>query len=258
MDELHELQRVMWIKDSQEQVRELFKLADQGYAGAQEMIGKFYYDGLGGLEKDDKKALEYFKKAADQGEEYSQWMVWSITSKIDTVTLYNENSYEFSNLVKSADAGYTAAIAFVTYAYTFGNMDVSGGKNWIIEKSRSKAEYYLNKLYDEIERGDNSGLAQIASVVKRELDKEANGALSSENIYSYGDTDISYTNINNSKTKSIIGFVLGVISLLGVRWLAVPGVIISKIAKDNEETKIASIAVVINIIALVLLVLYIS
>lgn len=247
MDELYELQRVMRIKDSQEQVRELLRLADKGYAGAQTMIGRFYHEGSGGLKKDDKKALEYFKKAADQGEEYSQWMVWSVTSEIDTATPYNENSYAFRNLVKAADAGYTSAIAFVTYAYAFGNMDVAGGKNWVIEKSKSKAEQYLNKLYDKIGEDGDSGLAQIASVVKGELDKEADA------VYSNEYTDISYNNINNSKIKSTIALIFGVVSLLGVHWLAIPGVIISKVAKDNEETKVALVAIIVNIIALVFL-----
>lgn len=174
MDELQELQRVMHIKDSQEQMGELLKLADQGCAEAQEMIGKFYYEGSCGFGKNVKKALEYFKNAANQGKEYSKWMVWSVTSEIDTVTLYNENSYEFQNLVESADAGYTPAIAFVASAYAFGNMDITGRKNWIVEKSKSKAEHYLSKLCDEIERTGDRELAQVALVVKSELEKVDN------------------------------------------------------------------------------------
>ena len=178
MDELQELHRVMNIKDPQEQVGELLKLADQGCAEAQELIGRFYFEGSSGFGKDLKKALEYFKKAADQGKEYSKWMVWSVTSEIDTVTLYNENSYEFQNLVESADAGYTSAIVFVAVAYAFGNMDITGKKNWIVEKSRSKAEHYLKKLYDEIERTGDRELTQVASAVKGELEKEADNVSS--------------------------------------------------------------------------------
>lgn len=256
MDELSELRRVSFIKDSKEQIRELLKLAEQECTGAQEMIGKFYYEGSGGLEKDVNKALEYFKKAADQGEEYSQYMVWSVTAEIDTTTSYDENSYAFRNLVKSADAGYASAIAFVSYAYAFGNMDIVSGKNWHIEISKSKAEHYLKKLYEVLESNNDSTLAQAAVAIQEKLDKELDDISPNESTDVNEYMDNLQANIRDTNVKSIIGLVLGIISLFGIRWLAIPGVIISKVAKDKEES-ISTVALVVNIIAVILLVIYI-
>ena len=51
----------------------LYKLAaDQGYAGAQYALGRFYESGRGGLAKDDQEAARLYKLAADQGSAVAQ------------------------------------------------------------------------------------------------------------------------------------------------------------------------------------------
>ena len=48
--------------NANEQRKALLELADEGYASAQETIGKLYYDGSGCFEKDLNSAMFYFRK----------------------------------------------------------------------------------------------------------------------------------------------------------------------------------------------------
>lgn len=49
--------------NANEQRKALLKLAVEGYASAQETVGKLYYDGSGCFEKDLTSAMSYFRKA---------------------------------------------------------------------------------------------------------------------------------------------------------------------------------------------------
>lgn len=195
MSELDDMRRILQISDTKEQVKALLRLADEGHSGAQEMIGKLYYEGSGGFAKDAEKAEQYFRKAADQGKEYSQYMVWSIADSTNQITRFDENSYEFRNLEKSAESGYVSSVAFVCWAYTFGDFKaLSGNTNWCIKKSRSKALYFLEKLDKEIDRTGDSSLAGVAAVIKKEL----HAAGSSVTLYSEKkDTNETINNSNN-------------------------------------------------------------
>ena len=55
-------------QDDKEAVKWFRKAAEQGLPEAQRCIGWMYQDGLG-VEKDDKEAVKWFRKAAEQGYE---------------------------------------------------------------------------------------------------------------------------------------------------------------------------------------------
>ena len=59
-------------KDDKQAVEWWRKAADQGHAAAQYKLGVAYYFGRG-VEKDDKQAVEWFRKAADQGHAEAQY-----------------------------------------------------------------------------------------------------------------------------------------------------------------------------------------
>lgn len=149
MDEINEMRQIMHISNPQERDKALLELAEQDCIAAQKIVGKCYYEGSGGFSKDIKKADRYFRRAADQREEYSQFMVWSIASEYCT-TIFDEHSYEFKNLEKSAESGYPSAVLLICWAYTFGGFkDWSGYSKWSIKKSRSKALHFFEKLDEE-------------------------------------------------------------------------------------------------------------
>ena len=52
------------------------KAAEQDYADAQVVLGNFYSEGIG-AEKDERKAFEWFKKAAEQGKAEAQFF-WDV------------------------------------------------------------------------------------------------------------------------------------------------------------------------------------
>jgi TPR repeat protein len=54
------------LKDDKQAVYWYQKAADQGYAEAQSILGVMYANGKGVL-KDDKQAVYWYQKAADQG-----------------------------------------------------------------------------------------------------------------------------------------------------------------------------------------------
>ncbi len=53
--------------EMQKAIENLEKMADKGNAEAQAKLGLMYEFGLGGVNKDIKKAMLYFEKAAKQG-----------------------------------------------------------------------------------------------------------------------------------------------------------------------------------------------
>ncbi len=57
--------------DSDQGIKQLRKAAEQGHADAQYFLGHCYHNGKG-VEQDDVKAAEWWRKAADQGFELAK------------------------------------------------------------------------------------------------------------------------------------------------------------------------------------------
>ena len=62
-------------QDFNESLRLLNESANQGFAKAQNQLGGVYEYGLGGVPKDANEALNWYRKAAEQGEPQAQWSV---------------------------------------------------------------------------------------------------------------------------------------------------------------------------------------
>jgi TPR repeat protein len=58
-------------QDDREAVKWYRKAADQGYAEAQYTLGRMYYKGQG-MEKDDEEAVKWYRKVAEQGYPFGQ------------------------------------------------------------------------------------------------------------------------------------------------------------------------------------------
>ena len=56
------------------------KGAEEGHPRSQYILGRMYYDGLY-FEKDEKTAIEWFKKSAEQGEAESQLIFGMLTNE---------------------------------------------------------------------------------------------------------------------------------------------------------------------------------
>jgi TPR repeat protein len=85
-----------------------FKLAaEQDHPLALNRLGMFYHDGRGGVQKDDKEAVLYFRKAANQGLAEAQY---NLAVMLDGTHKIDENLTEMMSLFKSAaDQGYAPA-----------------------------------------------------------------------------------------------------------------------------------------------------
>ena len=68
-------------KDEKQAVYWYKKAAEQGYAKAQYNLGACYRDGKG-VTKDEKEAVYWYRKAADQGNETAKWALRILEDKI--------------------------------------------------------------------------------------------------------------------------------------------------------------------------------
>lgn len=92
------------------------KSADQGYPGGQANLGFLYYNGIGGLKQDTQLAYEWIQKSVDQNDARG----WVILGKY--LHLVENNASEaFKCYEKSAKMGYPPAIAGMALCYIFGD-----------------------------------------------------------------------------------------------------------------------------------------
>ena len=61
-----------FVRDAKERYIWYRKAADQGYAKAQNMVGRYFEEGRGNISKNEAKAVEWFRKAAEQGYDVAQ------------------------------------------------------------------------------------------------------------------------------------------------------------------------------------------
>jgi len=136
----------------------LMKLAEQGFDAAQYALGDMYYDG--GEEDevpiDDKKAIEWYSKAAEQGHALAQFKV---------AAMYEFRSYtprdEAPNNYKKAVEWYSKAAEQGDFdAYRcLGRVYSIGGKG--IAQDYKKALYWYSKA---AERGDTEAQVGLGMI----------------------------------------------------------------------------------------------
>lgn len=97
IDAKAELAKLSYDEDPKAKLDELTKLAAEGSSTANEIIGTLYKDGRG-VAKDEAKALEYYKKAADNGSQKAAKEIIAIaTEKQDKALLvkYGDKLFTF-------------------------------------------------------------------------------------------------------------------------------------------------------------------
>ena len=88
------------LKNDKEAVKWFRKAADQGHAESQNNLGVRYYKGEG-VEKDYVKAAEWFRKAAEQGDARAQFMLGLMYDLGDGVSKDEVESYAWLLLAKA-------------------------------------------------------------------------------------------------------------------------------------------------------------
>lgn len=117
----------------------LTQSADLNYTRAQVDLGKIYYFGLTG-KQDDVIALEWFKKAAEQGDAHGQYLLGQMYTE-GKGGLKESEQMAVEWYEKSANQGYAPAQYYLAILYLTG---IDG-----IEKDQDKAFELLKKAADQ-------------------------------------------------------------------------------------------------------------
>lgn len=151
----NQIKDILNMKDGAVKDERLKKLAEDGDAEAQEMVGALYFKGEASFKKSLSNALHYFKLAAEQGKGYSQYMVFRIMTEFKECSCSNiitEQSVPFQYLLQSAENKHPPGNIAIAYIYTFSSYweesDIEDLK-YQIPTNFEKAEYYLDLLDDE-------------------------------------------------------------------------------------------------------------
>jgi len=116
--------------------KEWLPLAKQGHDGAQTSLGWMYENGKG-VVKNNKKAVNWYTKAAEQGHIGAQNNLGVIYFYGDSAT--QDYKKAFSWLNKAAEQGYTEAQYYVGLMYAEGRGTL---------KSLKEASYWIKLAYD--------------------------------------------------------------------------------------------------------------
>ena len=126
------------------------KAANQGYAPAQNVIGRMYYDG-NGVTRNVKLAAEYFEKAANQGQEQSQRYFAQINYKGELGK--RDYSIALKYYIMAAEQGDVSSQEMLGRMYRDGNgttQDFAKAMEWYskaAEQGNSNAQNSLGIFY---------------------------------------------------------------------------------------------------------------
>lgn len=124
---------------SPEIIQKLEVAADEGNAEAQVNLGKAYYSGLGGLTKDDTKAVEWWQKAADQRNAEAQYYL-AQAYDIGLGGLPKDGAKAVEWLQKAAAQGIAEAQLELGAVYADGQRGLSKDYTKAVEWWRKAAE----------------------------------------------------------------------------------------------------------------------
>lgn len=126
-EKLYCLARVYAVRNSSQSEEKAFKYALEsakaGHVAAQTLVASCYERGIG-TEKDSAKALEWYEKAAGQGDRFAMYRAFLLYDA------KGEHAYAAQLLQKSADAAYLPAVSRVADMYFDGTA---------VEKNEEKA-----------------------------------------------------------------------------------------------------------------------
>jgi hypothetical protein len=106
-------------QDKAEALNWFRKAAEQGHSQAQVNVGEFYRQGHGGLDKDDQQAVAWFRKAADQGDAWGQTELALMYERGAGVPQDNAEAVRWYTC--AADQGLPIAQFDLAYMYENGN-----------------------------------------------------------------------------------------------------------------------------------------
>ena len=141
-------------KDYTEALEWYRKAAEQGFASAQNNLGAMYHEGSG-VPQDYIEAVAWYRKAAEQGLAAAECNLGNMYRKGYGVKRDNKEAVRW--IRKAADQGYPVGQYLLGYMYISGlgvSENYSKGEEWMLkaaEQGLAIAQYNLGCLYQYVE-----------------------------------------------------------------------------------------------------------
>ena len=139
-------------KDESQAVEWYRKAAEQGYSNAQNNLGNMYLNGKG-IEQDYRKAVEWYRKAAEQGNAIAQINLGFMYQNGKGIEQDDRKAVEWYR--KAAEQGYARAQTNLGLMYYDGKcveQDYMMAQYWYkkaAEQGYARAQYNLGLMYDK-------------------------------------------------------------------------------------------------------------
>lgn len=130
-----EARKVYRAEDYKRAMQLLLPLAQQGHANAQYYLARMYEKGEG-VEKDEAKTLEWYRRSAEGGNPRAQYKLFAAYAR-GWGDVKKDEAQAQQWLIKSAEGGYGRAQEGLAKAYEKGKFG--------FPKDRAKAEYWKKK-----------------------------------------------------------------------------------------------------------------
>jgi|ERR1017187_8580650 TPR repeat protein len=151
-------------KDDAKAVFWFRKAADRGNADAQEKLGEMYESGSGGLAKDDAPAVPWFRKAAEQGNAEAQSNL-GVMYQNGEGGLKKDDAYAVSWYRKAAEQGYPLAQYVLGMSYEQGELGLA--------KDDAQAVSWYQKAGDQGYPYAKDSLDRVRARKQREKERNA-------------------------------------------------------------------------------------
>ena len=141
-------------KDYTEALEWYRKAAEQGFASAQNNLGTMYHEGAG-VPQDYNEAVAWYRKAADQGLAAAECNLGNMYRRGFGVKRNNKEAVKW--IRKAADQGYPVGQYLLGYMYISGLGVIENyvkGEEWLLksaEQGLALAQYNLGRLYQYVE-----------------------------------------------------------------------------------------------------------
>ncbi|WP_439239162.1 tetratricopeptide repeat protein [Lonepinella sp. BR2919] len=146
------------------------KSAEQGNSAAQNNLATYYEHGIGGLAKNEAKAVELYRKSAEQGDEWGQWNLGLMYKQGKGVATDYKQAFEW--LQKSANQGFDKAQFDLGLLYDDGEgvkQDKSKAAEWYQKaaaQGNAAAQNNLGVIYFDIWKDKTKGLDYFVQACK--------------------------------------------------------------------------------------------
>ena len=162
------------------------------------MIGQYYAEGLGGLKKDDKTALEWYRKAADKGHADAMNMIGRYYDE-GWGGLEEDKAAALEWYRKAADAGSVFALYYIATYYEDGSGGLKADKATALEWYRKAADA-ISEIITEYDKQGEASATTLECVPKIANQNDANTAEMVKQLEKPTQTDVK---TDNRKKASI-------------------------------------------------------